>query len=332
VCYTSPTPMRQQALIYRSLLRHVVVAARRVLAALAAVIALSGGLVWAQPSVAIDAPAQNSSAVPPFAISGWAVDLQAVSSTGIDSVAIYTGSMSARVAGNNVLEVSAVDVAGAFTGTSILLVGTPATFTVAARTTAGAPLPGAFVTVTDAASNLPAQYGTTGFDGNVVLRAPAGFLGAVTVQLADYHTFSAPVSGSSVTAFMSAKTENFQRGLAEWSLNYLQETSIRTHIEGISPWICRINCPANDMFASDTTDNDLLVGSWASPIPVTASRVFRFEPGSRTASIRYRFFSHVQAGSYRLTASNPANGQVLAEHVTNMASLQAYGRGCPGRC
>ena len=139
MCYTSPTPMRQQALIYRSLLRHVVVAARRVLAALAAVIALSGGLVWAQPSVAIDAPAQNSSAVPPFAISGWAVDLQAVSSTGIDSVAIYTGSMSARVAGNNVLEVSAVDVAGAFTGTSILLVGTPATFTVAARTTAGAP-------------------------------------------------------------------------------------------------------------------------------------------------------------------------------------------------
>ncbi len=281
--------------------------------------------------VAIGAPVVVSVAGAPLVPSTVRVSRNGVDVTSAFSVsgASIAGN-NIVVAGSNVLEVSAVDVAGAFTGTNILLVGTPATFTVAARTTAGAPLPGAFVTVTDAASNLPAQYGTTGFDGNVVLRAPAGFSGAVTVQLADYHTFSAPVSGSSVTAFMSAKTENFQRGLAEWSLNYLQETSIRTHIEGISPWICRINCPANDMFASDTADNDLLVGSWASPIPVTASRVFRFEPGSRTASIRYRFFSHVQAGSYRLTASNPANGQVLAEHVYNMATLQAYGQAYAG--
>ena len=42
----------------------------------------------AQPAMGIEAPAEGAVVVPPFAISGWAVDLRATSSTGIDAVAI----------------------------------------------------------------------------------------------------------------------------------------------------------------------------------------------------------------------------------------------------
>lgn len=234
------------------------------------------------------------------------------------------------LAGTTVFEISAVDVTGAATGLTVVLVGTPATFTVTARGPSGAVLPGAFVTLTDAATSIPAQYGTTGIDGTATLRAPAGFAGFVTVQLQDHHTYAAPVTGSSIVAVLSAKTENFQRGLAEWSLSYLQETQIRSHIEGIAPWFCRLNCPSADVFGGDSSDNDLLVGSWFSPAYVTASRAFRFEPGSRSATVRYRFFSHVPSGSYRLTVTDPSNGSILADHQTNMASLQAFNQATPG--
>ncbi len=235
----------------------------------------------------------------------------------------------AVLAGTNVFELTALDTLGRVAGTLVTVFGTPATFTVQVRDRAGAPIGGAVVTLEDSASVVPSQVDTTSFSGNVTLRVPSGFNGLVTVTHSDHHTFVSPVTGSTITAVMSAKNENFQRGTAEWTLSHPQEVSIRGHFEGILPWICRLNCLDESPFASDTSNMDMLVGTFGIGAPVTAHRTIRVAPGTKGASVRYRFLSKTYSGYYRLTLSNPANGQVIAEHYTTMSALQSAGQTYP---
>lgn len=234
------------------------------------------------------------------------------------------------LAGSTVIEVLARDATGALTGSSVEINGAPNTFSLSARDTGGAPLVGAEVSLTDSSSAVPEQLALTELDGSAVFRVAASFAGNVTVQQPGFHSFMGPVTGSSLSVTLNAKTENFERGLNEWNTSYALRTFVRPHIEGFAPGICYINCPPAPLFASDTANIDMVVETARSAAPVTASRTFRFEPGARAVTVRYRFFSIYLAGVYRLTLSSPSTGQVLAEHFSSMSALQAQGQTYPG--